>query len=33
MTLEEAMSRTTTEQNLRQTMQQVMHLVHASRSV
>lgn len=29
MTLEEAMSRTTTEQNLRQTMQQVMHLIHA----
>ncbi|RGS70090.1 glycerate kinase [Mitsuokella sp. AF21-1AC] len=31
MTLEEAMSRTTTEQNLRQTMQQVMHLIHAGK--
>ncbi|WP_270528119.1 glycerate kinase [Mitsuokella jalaludinii] len=28
MTLQEAMDRTTTEQNLRQTVQQVMHLIH-----
>lgn len=31
MTLEEAMRRATTEQNLRQTMQQVMHLIHAAK--
>ena len=28
MTLQEAMDRATTEQNLRQTVQQVMHLIH-----
>ena len=28
MTLQEAMDRATTEQNLRQTIQQVMHLIH-----
>ena len=33
MTLSEAMDRTTAERNLRQTIQQVMHLIHKAAGI